>query len=163
MKCRERQYFRDNRLFSGATHGRARRQLTDNRIKALKPQAKPYLVNDDNGLSLDVLASGKMSWLFRYRQSGKQERVKLGQYPAMSLKTARAARDAKATEVAEGESPALAAKLARAGLTTNPTVRVRGAVLQRISGKELERPQEHSALFGQRDFPPVRREDHQGH
>jgi len=41
----------------------------------------------------------------------------------MSLKAARAARDLKATEVAEGKSPALAAKLARAGLTTNPTVK----------------------------------------
>jgi integrase len=98
-------------------------QLTDNKIKALKPQAKRYLVSDDGGLSLDVLPSGKMSWLFRYRQGGKQERVTLGKYPAMSLKAARAARDVKATQVAEGKSPALAAKLARAGLTTNPTVR----------------------------------------
>jgi integrase len=98
-------------------------QLTDNKIKALKPQAKRYLVSDNGGLSLDVLPSGKMSWLFRYRQGGKQERVTLGQYPAMSLKAARAARNVKATQVAEGKSPALAAKLARSGLTTNPTVR----------------------------------------
>jgi integrase len=98
-------------------------QLTDNKIKALKPQAKRYLVSDDGGLSLDVLPSGKMSWLFRYRQNGKQERVTLGQYPAMSLKAARAARDVKATQVAEGKSPATEKRLERAGLALNPTVK----------------------------------------
>jgi integrase len=98
-------------------------QLTDNKIKALKPQAKRYLVSDDGGLSLDVLPSGKMSWLFRYRQGGKQERVTLGQYPALSLKAARAARDEKATQVANGKSPAAEEKQKRSGLATNPTVR----------------------------------------
>src|ERR1035441_586823 len=98
-------------------------QLTDNKIKALKPQAKRYLVSDDGGLSLDVLPSGKMAWLFRYRQGGKQERVTLGQYPALSLKAARAARDEKATQVANGKSPAAEEKQKRSGLATNPTVR----------------------------------------
>jgi integrase len=97
-------------------------QLTDNKIKAFKPKARRYLVSDGGGLSLDVLPSGKMSWLFRYRQDGKQERVTLGQYPALSLKAARAARDERATQVANGKSPAAEEKQKRAGLATNPTV-----------------------------------------
>jgi integrase len=82
--------------------------------------------SDGKGLSLDVLPSGKMSWMFRYRLNGKQERVTLGQYPDLSLKAARDRRDDLATETAKGKSPAAEKKLARAGLTTNPSMRVFG-------------------------------------
>jgi hypothetical protein len=44
--------------------------LTDAQIKALKPKASRYLISDGRGLSLDVLPSGKMSWLYRYRLKG---------------------------------------------------------------------------------------------
>lgn len=97
--------------------------LTDAKIKSLKPMAARYMKSDGNGLSLDVLPSGKMSWMFRYTLNGKQERVTLGQYPIMSLKMARDKRDELATEAAKGKSPAMEKKLARAGLSTNPTVK----------------------------------------
>jgi integrase len=97
--------------------------LTDARIRALKPRNKRYLVSDGSGLSLDVLPSGKMSWFFRYRLGGKQEKVTLGAYPDMTLKAARIARAEHAVLVASGKSPALEKKLTRAGLTSNPTVR----------------------------------------
>jgi hypothetical protein len=97
--------------------------LTDARIKALKPRTSRYLVTDGRGLSLDVLPSGKMSWLYRYRTNGKQERVVLGRYPDLTLKAARVKRDDLATVVANGKSPANEIKLTRAGLATNPTVR----------------------------------------
>jgi integrase len=97
--------------------------LTDAKIRALKPDKKRYLVSDGDGLSLDVLPSGKTSWFFRYRLNGKQEKVSLGQYPAVSLKAARNARAANAVQVASGKSPATEKKLARAGVATNPTVR----------------------------------------
>ncbi len=97
--------------------------LTNTKIRSLAPRAARYLESDGNGLSLDVLPSGKMSWIFRYRLNGKQERVTLGRYPAMSLKAARERRDKLATDAAEGKSPATERKLARTGLSTNPTVR----------------------------------------
>lgn len=104
--------------------------LTDAKIKGLRPRPARYLQSDGKGLSLDVLPSGRMSWMYRYRLNGRQERVTLGQYPAMSLKAARDKRDELATEAAKGKSPAEdaklrieEAKLARAGLSTNPTVR----------------------------------------
>jgi integrase len=100
--------------------------LTDAKIKGLKPRAARYMESDGKGLSLDVLPSGKMSWMFRYRLNGKQERVTLGQYPDLSLKAARDRRDDLATETAKGKSPAAEKKLARAGLTTNPSMRVFG-------------------------------------
>lgn len=97
--------------------------LTDAKIRALKPRTGRYLVSDGDGLSLDVLPSGKMSWFFRYRRNGKQEKVSLGHYPALSLKAARNARAENAVRVASGKSPATEKKLTRAGLATNPTVR----------------------------------------
>ena len=101
--------------------------LTDSKIKGLKPKPRRYLASDGRGLSLDVLPSGRMSWLYRYHLNGKQERVKLGLYPDVSLSDARKQRDKLASKVANGESPAgekkQAQSLAREGLSENPTVR----------------------------------------
>jgi hypothetical protein len=85
--------------------------LTDAKIKGLRPGAARYLESDGKGLSLDVLPSGKLSWLYRYHLNGKQERVTLGQYPSVTLKAARNMRDKLATEVAEGKSPAAEKKV----------------------------------------------------
>jgi integrase len=97
--------------------------LTDNQIKGFKPRAGRYLVSDGRGLCLDVLPSGVMSWLYRYRLDRKYGKVALGHYPDLPLRDARAKRDELARKVAKGESPALEAKLARAGMDLNPTVR----------------------------------------
>jgi integrase len=101
----------------------ARMALTDAGIKALKPRTARYMVSDGRGLSLDILPSGKMSWLYRYFLNGEYGRVSLGRYPDLTLKAARGKRDELAAQVASGKSPALEAKERRAGLSTNPTVR----------------------------------------
>ena len=97
--------------------------FTDAQIKVLKPKAQRYLVTDGRGLSLDVLPSGKMSWIFRYRLNGVYEKVTLGRYPDLSLTAARAMRDDLAAKVAHGKSPAEERKLARGGNPLTPTVR----------------------------------------
>jgi integrase len=97
--------------------------LTDAGIKALKAKATRYMKSDGRGLSLDILPSGKKSWLYRYCLAGKYGKVNLGHYPDLNLKDARDKRDELAGRVAKGESPALEAKQARAGLALNPTVR----------------------------------------
>ncbi|HMD76495.1 MAG TPA: integrase arm-type DNA-binding domain-containing protein [Terracidiphilus sp.] len=97
--------------------------LTDAGIRALRPRAGRYMVSDGRGLSLDVLPSGKMSWLYRYCLDGKYGKVNLGRYPDLTLKAARGKRDELAGQVAEGKSPAVEAKQRRAGLSSNPTVR----------------------------------------
>lgn len=97
--------------------------LTDAKIKALKPRASRYLVTDGRGLSLDVLPSGKISWLYRYRLKGSYEKVTLGRYPDLTLKAAREKRDCLAAQVADGRSPAQEAKKSKSGAPINPTVR----------------------------------------
>jgi len=97
--------------------------LTDAQIKALKPRPARFLVSDGRGLSLDVLPSGKMSWLFRYRLNATYEKVTLGRYPDLTLKAARAKRDELAAKVADGTSPAQEIKKARVESASNGTVR----------------------------------------
>ena len=57
--------------------------LTDTGIKALKPRKMRYLVTDGRGLCLEILPSGKLSWLYRYRVNGKPEKVAIGRYPEL--------------------------------------------------------------------------------
>ena len=64
-------------------------KLSDKRVQALKPQAKPYRVNDDNGLSCFVAANGKKFWRFRYQWLGREKMLSMGEYPHTSLELAR--------------------------------------------------------------------------
>jgi integrase len=97
--------------------------LTDTGIRALKPKQARYLLTDGRGLCLEVLPSGKFSWLFRYRIKGRPEKVALGRYPDLSLKAARGERDKQATLLAGGRSPAEEKRLAKMALTRDCTVR----------------------------------------
>ncbi len=47
-----------------------------------------------------------MSWIFKYRFNGKQEKLVIGRYPDLTLKKAREAGNKLAAQVAEGKSPA---------------------------------------------------------
>jgi integrase len=97
--------------------------LTDLKIKTLKAEAKRYLVNDERGLYIEVLPSGKMSWVYRFRVNGRPGKVQLGRYPELSLKKAREKRDKKRDLVNDGKSPAQEKKLARVAEAAATTVR----------------------------------------
>jgi integrase len=96
--------------------------LTDTAIKALKPKASRYTVTDARGLVLEVFPAGGMLWHYRYRLNGKQERVTLGRYPALSLKLARGERDKRETMVALGQSPAAQKRLAKVAAADDTSV-----------------------------------------
>ena len=64
-------------------------KLSDQKVEALKPQTKPYRVNDDNGLSCLVAANGKKFWRFRYQSLGREKMLSMGEYPHTSLELAR--------------------------------------------------------------------------
>jgi integrase len=79
--------------------------LTDAKLRALKPAAKPYKVSDSEGLHVLVTTSGSVLWRFAYRFEGKQKLLALGSYPFVPLADARAARlDAKRL-LREGKDP----------------------------------------------------------
>jgi integrase len=98
--------------------------LTDAQVKGLKPKAgKRYSKTDGNGLLLDITPGGVRSWVFRYRLSGKREKVVIGRYPEVSLKEARNERNTLAAKVRVGVSPALEARRKRSELSAALTLR----------------------------------------
>jgi integrase len=63
---------------------------------------------DGDGLSIKVSKVGVMTWYFTFRIGGRTEaphRIKLGNYPALSLKTAREKREQCRAWLAEGKNP----------------------------------------------------------
>ena len=80
--------------------------LTVIEINNLRPTLQRYTVRDGRGLFLEITPNGSMSWIFRYRLNGKQEKIKIGPYPELELKKARENRDKLAVKVADGISPA---------------------------------------------------------
>lgn len=61
--------------------------LTDTKLKAGE---KIVTESDGGGLYVEVLPTGKKRWGLKYRTlNGKQETIRLGDYPAYSLADAR--------------------------------------------------------------------------
>lgn len=79
--------------------------LTDTKIRNLKPRAAAYQVADGDGLVLEVRSTGQKAWLFRYRLTGRQEKLSLGSYPEFSLANAREKHFEARKLVAVGKSP----------------------------------------------------------
>ena len=73
----------------------AKNKLTNLEVASLLPKAKHYLVGDGGGLNIKVYPNGRKQWLLRKSSQGKAQNIVLGDYPAMSLSSARA----KAKEV----------------------------------------------------------------
>jgi integrase len=82
-------------------------QLNELQIKAAKPRATEYLLSDGEGLYLRVRASVK-AWVYRYKRGGKETKLTLGPYPALTLASARKKARAEAEKLAEGVDPMVA-------------------------------------------------------
>ncbi|EHA9358254.1 tyrosine-type recombinase/integrase [Escherichia coli] len=67
--------------------------LTDAKIRTLKPSDKPFKVSDSHGLYLLVKPGGSRHWYLKYRISGKESRIALGAYQAISLSDTRQQRE----------------------------------------------------------------------
>ena len=88
--------------------------LTDRRIAAAKPRAKPYRLSDGGGLLLVVYPGGARGWAVRLTVNGKRRDVSLGAgYPGLSLADARARAAEMRQQAREGLDPAGERDLAR--------------------------------------------------
>lgn len=99
--------------------------LTQTRLRALKPRTRRYEVTDRDGLCIEVMPSGRMSWRYRYRLAGRREKLTIGPYPALGLREAREYRLEAEKAVVFGQSPARAKqerKRAAMQATEAPTV-----------------------------------------
>lgn len=87
--------------------------LNDAKIKAAKPQDKPYRLSDAGQLYLQVAPSGGKHWRMNYtygrNSAGKpaQKTLAFGSYPAVTLLQARGKRDEAKALIREGRDPAV--------------------------------------------------------
>ena len=80
--------------------------LSDTKLRNLKPADKVFSESDGGGLFVEVLPTGKRRWGLKYRTpTGKQETIRLGDYPAHSLAEARTWRDDCKALAGRGISP----------------------------------------------------------
>lgn len=71
------------------------------------PVDRPMIrLSDEKGMYLEVTKAGGKYWRLKYRHGGKEKRVALGVYPAVSLAQARSARDKVRDTLAKGDDPA---------------------------------------------------------
>lgn len=82
-------------------------RLTDAVVRQAPPRAERYEVTEVSGLALRVSPDGSKRWGCRYRApDGKQKRLMLGTYPAMSLSEARTVLGKAKEKLAKGNDPA---------------------------------------------------------
>ncbi len=87
--------------------------LSDVQIRNLKPREKPYKVSDFEGLYLLVTSAGSKLWNVKYRLHGKEKKLSLGAYPAISLAQARKLKEEARAKIAQGTDPSEAKQEAK--------------------------------------------------
>lgn len=82
--------------------------ITELQCKAATcPEGKARVrVTDGAGLYLEVAPAGSKRWFWKYYFNGKEKRLALGSYPAVSIKDARLARDRARLTQQSGADPA---------------------------------------------------------
>ena len=110
------------------------------------PEKTRVRLVDGGGLYLEVAASGSRRWFWKYRFDGKEKRLALGAYPAVSGKEARLRRDEARLQQQAGADPAqrrIVAKLQRKAASINTFE----AVARDYHGTRVA---EWSAAYGER-------------
>lgn len=81
--------------------------LSDAQIKGIKPTPREFNLADGDGLYLRVKPNGNKTWLFNYTKPvvEKRSNLKIGDYPEVSLKAARAKRQEYRELLAKGIDP----------------------------------------------------------
>jgi integrase len=75
--------------------------------RAACPIDRPLIrLSDERGMYLEVTQAGGKYWRLKFRHAGKEKRLALGVYPAVSLAQARKARDEAREALAKGDDPA---------------------------------------------------------
>ena len=99
--------------------------LTDAWLKANvgKQRPKQEVKTDRDALSVRISPKGKITFQYRYRHDGKQDRMDLGAYPAMTLKEARDDVDKWKEELKQGHNPKLVKKALLASNATAMTTK----------------------------------------
>jgi integrase len=79
--------------------------LTDTRVRNAKPTEKTQRLYDSGGLYLEIPVTGGKLWRVKFRFGGKEKRLALGSYPAVTLADARHGRDDAKVLLSKGVDP----------------------------------------------------------
>ncbi|KGH31354.1 tyrosine-type recombinase/integrase [Comamonas testosteroni] len=85
-------------------------KLTDAKLRTLSEPGKHF---DGGGLYLELTAAGGRYWRLKFRIAGKENRLALGVYPAVSLKDARELASQARQVIQSGDDPAEQRKAAK--------------------------------------------------
>jgi integrase len=120
--------------------------LTDIQIKQWIKAKAPVAKADGGGLTFTLSASGRASWVLRYRIAGKGKEKTLGQYPDTSLAEARRLASEDRAKIQQGVDVAAMKQRAKRETASSWTVRQLGDdYLKKAEGRL-----EESTLDGQR-------------
>lgn len=101
---------RDPRLTSSKTGSTT---LSAKDVEYALPGASKRKLWDKDGLYLQITPIGTKSWYFKFRFAGVEKKLKLGSYPELSLKDARAKRDEMRAAISKGDDPSRIRRLAK--------------------------------------------------
>ncbi len=79
--------------------------LTDKMVRAMTAGPTTRRRWDGDGLFFEILPAGHRRWMFKFVLNGRERRMSLGPYPAVSLKEARIARDEVRRQLRAGLDP----------------------------------------------------------
>ena len=79
--------------------------LTATQIKQAKQKDKDYKLSDGGGLYLLITKAGGKHWKLKYKFEGKETKLSLGAYPAITLSKARELREENKQLIANGINP----------------------------------------------------------
>ncbi len=88
--------------------------LSDTTVRTAKPKKKSYMLRDGGGLWLVVEPTGRKWWKTRFVFAKKENSFSLGEYPIVSLASAREKRDGIRKQLAEGIDPGVVRKSEKA-------------------------------------------------
>lgn len=108
--------------------------LTDNQIRNLKPKEKSYKFSDFEGLLLLITPAGSKLWNLKYRLFGKEKKLSLGAYPAVSLAQARKLKDEARALIAQEIDPSEAKQEAK-----RAKLEVQGNTFQKVGEAFFEK------------------------
>ena len=112
--------------------------LSDAKIRAAKPQEKPYKLTDSHRLYLLVNPGGSKLWKWSYAYDGKQKTLHFGVHPRVSLQDARVKRDEASVLVNEGRDPGVVRKLMSTGWPSDVIINVNFPALPPEGVSEIE-------------------------
>lgn len=101
---------------------RAKFVFTDTMIRKLRPESSEYRRSEGNGFTIRIMPSGFKTWLYLYAFEGKRRCLNLGQYPEVTLETARTKFEGARKAVKNGIDPMAVAERAEEERRKAPTV-----------------------------------------